>query len=175
MSALAEAVRLQAVYKSLGLVVGNQLRLDSWAARAILLRTGPGAVRHLAVRALRAQDLFRSGEAKTQWVSGDANPADLGTNVLTAERFRRLRTLHDILEDEELARNAVQVQDLTQDQEARSLENDGVCGLSKATVDVPRLERKAPAPGGIKGAEHKWGRWVTRKRRQLGDKDMSAY
>ena len=64
---------------------------------------------------------------------------------MTAERFRRLRAVHDILEDEELARNIAKAQDLTKDQEARSLEGDGVCGLSKATVDVPVLERKAPA------------------------------
>ena len=53
-SALAEAVHLQSVYTSFGLEVRIQLRLDSRAARAILLRTGPGAVRHLAVRAVGA-------------------------------------------------------------------------------------------------------------------------
>ena len=57
---------------------------------------------------------------------------------MTAERFRRLRALHDILEDEELARSIAKTQDL-------SLEDDGACGLSKATVGVPVLERKAPA------------------------------
>ena len=77
-SALAEAVHLQSVYTGFGVEVRIHLRLDYWAARAILLRTGPGAVRHLAVRALWAPDLFRSGKAKTQWVSGNANPADLG-------------------------------------------------------------------------------------------------
>ena len=53
-SALAEAVHLETVYASFGMAVRIQLRLDSRAARAILLRTGPGALRHLAVRAVGA-------------------------------------------------------------------------------------------------------------------------
>ena len=99
-SALAEAVHVQAVFAGFEIPARMQLRLDSKAARAILLRTGPGAVRHRAVRVLWAQAIFRTRGAATQWVSGDANPADLGTKALAADRFRRLRVLHDILEFE---------------------------------------------------------------------------
>ena len=92
--------------------------LDSSAARAILLRTGPGAVRHLAVRTLWAQGLFESGEHAT---------GRRGCPLIS-------------IEDE------VWIPDSTPGQGTRPSVGDGARGFYQDMMDMPVLRSTTPTP-----------------------------
>ena len=69
------------------------LYTDSSGARGILQRKGVGRLRHLSCRILWFQNLFGMGIIKLSAVSGNTNPADIGTKRLTANRLRPLMSL----------------------------------------------------------------------------------
>ena len=69
------------------------LYTDSTGARGILQRKGVGRLRHLSCRILWLQSLVGVGIIKLSAVSGNTNPADIGTKRLTANRLRSLMSL----------------------------------------------------------------------------------
>ena len=66
---------------------------DSSACRGIMLRTGPGRLKHLQTRFLWLQGRVRANELGVCRVLSEENPADLGTKVLDEKRIAKLRVL----------------------------------------------------------------------------------
>ena len=66
---------------------------DSSGAKGILQRQGAGRLRHLSCRTLWLQQLISAGIIKLCSVSGSINPADIGTNRLSAPRLRSLMSV----------------------------------------------------------------------------------
>lgn len=63
---------------------------DSSAARGMVARQGSGKVKHLAIKELWIQDLYRKGVLKVEPVDTLMNWADLGTKVLDKSRLDSL-------------------------------------------------------------------------------------
>ena len=90
-SLAAEALHMKSVMKFIKMPVRIRLRLDSSAAKAICQRVGVGRVRHLEVRTLWLQAKVNDKKIVVVKQNGDTNIADIGTKVLPAPRFERLR------------------------------------------------------------------------------------
>eukprot|EP00971_Amphidinium_carterae_P060547 1198253-Amphidinium_carterae.1 len=75
--------------------VGHRYRVvsDSTAALGIAHRQGQGKIKHLDVPSLWVQQFVRSGRVPFEKVHIDVNVADIGTNVLTAVRLRRVAVM----------------------------------------------------------------------------------
>ena len=67
-----------------------ELRYDSSAARAMLQRQGAGAVRHVEVATLWAQQIVKEKIVAVKTIASLKNPAGLGTKVHSQERFAEL-------------------------------------------------------------------------------------
>ena len=80
---------------------------DSSCARGSLQRKGVGRLRHLSCRILWLQNLFGVGAIKLSAVSGNTNPADIGTMRLTANRLRSSMSLLGLYN---MSTNTVEVQ-----------------------------------------------------------------
>ena len=64
--------------------------MDSSAARGIITRQGVGRVKHLQIRTLFLQDLYKQGTISVHPVGTKENTADIGTKPLSAKRIRLL-------------------------------------------------------------------------------------
>ena len=73
-----------------------KLRMDSKAAKAIVIRLGVGMVRHLEVKILWIQSLTEQKRMQVWKIDGDKNIADLGTKVLAKDRFEMLLQMSNI-------------------------------------------------------------------------------
>eukprot|EP00971_Amphidinium_carterae_P202827 4024975-Amphidinium_carterae.5 len=70
---------------------------DSEAVRCVALRAGVNPkVKHLGIRALHCQQVFKEGCARLHKVAGIANPADLFTKPVRAEVMHRLLPLLEL-------------------------------------------------------------------------------
>ena len=80
----SEMLGVGSIMRDLGLNDGNQgiLYSDASAALGIVQRKGAGNVRHLDTRLLWVQDVRRNGQLEYGKVSGEHNPADMGTKFL---------------------------------------------------------------------------------------------
>merc|ERR1712015_96466 len=74
-----------------GFSVEARLYVDSSSARALAQKGGAGSIRHLRIHVLWIQDAVRTGLFRICEISGDRNPADLGTKALPRRRLEELR------------------------------------------------------------------------------------
>ena len=82
----------------LGYMVEYNLHLDSSAAKAMCMREGVGAVKHMDVRALWIQQERTVNNLKVTKVAGERNVADLGTKAHPRTRFEQLRDMASIVD-----------------------------------------------------------------------------
>merc|ERR1711884_559969 len=83
-----EGLGVQSVAAGLGISGSLRLRADAQAAIGICRRSGIGRVRHLAVGQLWIQERIRERAIRLEQVAGEANPADVATKHLCADRLR---------------------------------------------------------------------------------------
>ena len=86
----ASELGFQALMRDVGIEAPLRVRIDSTAAVGICTRQGLGKLRHLDTHTLWIQQAVRTGRVDLRKVPGDANPADLGTKILTGDRIRQL-------------------------------------------------------------------------------------
>ncbi len=90
LASLTGGFRLLALLQELSEPATIRICSDSSAALSITQRRGVGRIRHLDIRRLFLQDMFREGTLKTSFVKGQENIADLFTKALPAKRFAEL-------------------------------------------------------------------------------------
>ncbi|CAK0903416.1 unnamed protein product, partial [Prorocentrum cordatum] len=78
-----------ALARDMGAQLAARMGADSSAATALASRRGAGGARHVATPALWLQDAVEAKRLDLRKVPGKANPADLGTKVLSGEGARR--------------------------------------------------------------------------------------
>jgi histone deacetylase 1/2 len=89
---VSEAQYVRALLGEIGEEVKIRIVSDSTSALAIVKRRGVGRVRHLDIRSLFLQDMFRAGVLKVLYTPGTENIADLFTKALPIARFTSLVT-----------------------------------------------------------------------------------
>ena len=92
-STMKDMILIRRALCFIGLDPPMELRMDSSAARAMLERQGAGRVRHVEVAVLWAQQWIKERAVALRAEPSKSNPADLGTKVHTADRFKELLTL----------------------------------------------------------------------------------
>ena len=85
--ALAEGLGLVSLARDLGFEFKLRLWVDSNTAKAIVSRLGLGKVRHLEVRYLWAQEALRAKKFEVRKISGETNPADILTKLMSASEM----------------------------------------------------------------------------------------
>ena len=87
---VSEGILLRKVLAFSGMVLGLRTLSDSAANNAMTHRLGVGRVRHLEVKVLWLQQMVYKGLLTMTWQAGKDNNSDLGTKVLTKQRFQDL-------------------------------------------------------------------------------------
>ena len=90
--AAAEGLGMQSIMHDLGWKMRIRLRADSSAAKSIASRIGLGRVRHLEVKCLWLQEVFRDKRFDVRKVHGAQNPADILTKPKSAEEVSDVRS-----------------------------------------------------------------------------------
>ena len=89
-STVSEAQFIRALLEEIGEKVKIRIVSDSTSALAIVKRRGVDRVRHLDIRLLFLQDMFRAGVLEILDTPGTENIADLFTKPLPIARFTEL-------------------------------------------------------------------------------------
>ena len=84
------ALGCAALARDMGVQLTARLGTDSSAAKGLASRRGAGGVRHIATPALWLQDAVELKRLDLRKLVGKANPADLGTKVLSGDETRRV-------------------------------------------------------------------------------------
>jgi hypothetical protein len=87
---VSEAQYVRALLGEIGEHVTIRIVSDSTSALAIVKRRGVGRVRHLDIRSLFLQDMFRAGVLKALYTPGTENISDLVTKALPVASFTNL-------------------------------------------------------------------------------------
>lgn len=85
-----EALALSELMREMGFVNKVELYVDSDSARAILSRSGPGALKHVEIRRFAIQQWLKAHRLPVHRVDTKWNLADVGAKVLDQERLRFL-------------------------------------------------------------------------------------
>ena len=97
-AATAKGLHLKGVLGSLiQQEIHLRIRTGSSVCKAIGNRRGIGRVKHLQVKSLWLQDVFKVGDAFLDKAGTKDNRADLGTKVLTEAEFDRLTNMNNVL------------------------------------------------------------------------------
>ena len=88
--ATAEGLGLQSLATDLDMEKQVSVFTDSSTALSMILKTGLGKAKHIALQELWIQQLSRSRKVLYKKVSGMTNPADLMTKLLATDRIGEL-------------------------------------------------------------------------------------
>ena len=86
---VAQGMGICSIAKDFEIELSMELLIDSSAAKAIIERRGLGKTRHIEVADLWLQDQIREGKLVVKKISGNCNPADIGTKPLPGSQIER--------------------------------------------------------------------------------------
>ena len=88
-----EALHVRTLLEEMGLTTTVRLRTDASSVEAILLRLGPGRLKHIEIKQQWLQEQVREGKVVVERVTTDLNVADIFTKLLSRNRFQMLRQM----------------------------------------------------------------------------------